>query len=326
MRNWPEAGDQGYIVMHEPDIIRLEIPNPFFEGRNQVYLLTSDPLTVVDTGVATGKAFDAVVAGFREHGIRLADVKRVLLTHKHIDHIGNAWRIQQASDCEILISEQELHSIQKVDPEGDRFKALVRKRLVGWDVPEDAMPTSSESAGWKWEIEAARARGLVDGERLPQGDGELEVIHTPGHTMGSICLRYGDSLFSGDHVLPTISPNIGGGDLRRQGMLRHYLASLERVAALDHEGLLVYPGHGQPFSTLRPRCQELIGHHHQRLETLVGICRKGGPQTVYQLACELFGTMEDFHLVLGCAEAAAHLEYLQQEGQVVADEGRYAIA
>ena len=82
--------------MQKTEIVRLEIPNPFFEGRNQVYLLTSDPVTVIDTGVATGKAFDAVVAGFQEHGFSLEDVKRVLLTHKHIDHIGNAWRIQQA--------------------------------------------------------------------------------------------------------------------------------------------------------------------------------------------------------------------------------------
>ncbi len=309
--------------MQKTEIVRLEIPNPFFEGRNQVYLLTSDPVTVIDTGVATGKAFDAVVAGFQEHGFSLADVKRVLLTHKHIDHIGNAWRIQQASGCEILISEQELHSVQKVDPGGDRFREIVRQRLVSWDVPEEEMPDASGTAEWKWEIESATARGLADGERLPQGDGELEVIHTPGHTMGSVCFRYGNALFSGDHVLPTISPNVGGGDLRRQGMLRHYLESLERVAALDCKDLLVYPGHGEPFSTLRPRCQELIGHHHERLEKLLEMCTRGGPQTVYQLASELFGTMKDFHIVLGCAEAAAHLEYLQQDGQVVEEHGEY---
>ena len=314
---------QDMAGMQKTDIIRLEIPNPFFEGRNQVYLLASDPVTVIDTGVATGRAFDAVVAGFREHGFSLADVKRVLLTHKHIDHIGNAWRIQQASGCEILISEKELHSVQDVDPGGRRFRETVRQRLVSWDVPKEEMADASGASGWEWEIESATARGLSDGERLPQGDGELEVLETPGHTMGSVCFRYGDTLFSGDHVLPTISPNVGGGDLRHQGMLGHYLESLERVAALDGKDLWVYPGHGQPFSTLAPRCQELIGHHHERLEKVVEICRRGGPHTVHQVACELFGTMKEFHLVLGCAEAAAHLEYLQQNGQVVQEHGKY---
>jgi glyoxylase-like metal-dependent hydrolase (beta-lactamase superfamily II) len=323
--DWIEVGRE-MESMQKTEIIRLEIPNPFFEGRNQVYLLPSDPFTVIDTGVATQKAFDTVVAGFEQHGLLLTNVKRVLLTHKHIDHIGNAWRIQQASGCEILISEQELHSVQKVDPEGERFKELVRERLTGWDVPEDAMPTSSEAAGWKWEIEAATASGLADGDRLPQGDGELEVFQTPGHTMGSICVRYGNALFSGDHVLPKISPNVGGGDLRRQGMLRYYLDSLERIAQLDHEELTVYPGHGEPFETLRNRCEQLIRHHHHRLEQLTTICRKEDPQTVYQLALRLFGTMNDFHVVLGCAEAAAHLEYLEEEGVVTEREGRYRIA
>ena len=311
--------------MQKPEIIRLEIPNPFFEGRNQVYLLPSDPFTVIDTGVATQKAFDEVVAGFQQHGLSLTNVKRVLLTHKHIDHIGNAWRIQQASGCEILISDQELHSVQRVDPEGDRFKELVRERLAGWDVPEDAMQTSSEAAGWKWEIEAATASGLADGDRLPQGDGELEVFQTPGHTMGSICIRYGNALFSGDHVLEKISPNVGGGDLRRQGMLRHYLDSLDRVARLDDEKLTVYPGHGEPFETLQNRCEQLIGHHHQRLEQLTTFCSNEDPQTVYQLARRLYGTMKDFHIVLGCAEAAAHLEYLEEEGVVIKNDGRYRI-
>ena len=112
---------------------------------------------------------------------------------------------------------------------------------------------------------ADTARGLVDGDRLSQGDGELEVFHTPGHTMGSLCFRYGNALFSGDHVLPKISPNVGGGDLRRQGMLRYYLDSLDRIAQLDHEDLTVSPGHGEPFQALRGRCEQLIGHHHHRL-------------------------------------------------------------
>jgi glyoxylase-like metal-dependent hydrolase (beta-lactamase superfamily II) len=311
--------------MNDPEIIRLEIPNPFFEGRNQVYVLPSDPLTVIDTGVATQKAFDAVVAGFADHGLSLSDVKRVLLTHKHIDHIGNAWRIQQESGCEIVISEKEIHSVQKVDPEGTKFVGVVRQRLVGWEVPEDAMPTSSESAGWKWEIEAAEARGLRDGDRLPQGDGELEVIDTPGHTMGSICVRYGNALFSGDHVLPSISPNVGGGDLRRTGMLRLYMESLEKIAQLDHDELQVYPGHGEPFDTLAVRCQELLSHHCERLDELVTLCRREDGQTVYQLALQLFGEMKDFHVVLGCAEAAAHLEYLEDEGRVKSSSGRYEL-
>lgn len=311
--------------MVEP-IISLRIPNPFVEGRNRVYVITSSPVTMIDTGVATERAFEALVAGLGEHGLSLDDIERVLLTHKHIDHIGNAWRVQRQSGAEILIHNSETHAVTDVDPRGERFTALVRERLNEWNVPGDAFPDTSARRKIQWEIEPAEATGIQDGERIPMGDGEWEVIHTPGHTMGSVCLCDGRHLFSGDHVLPDISPNVGGGDMRQRGLLRHYLQSLDRIVAEADGSVRVLPGHGEPFDRLHERCRELIAHHHERLETTVEILTKESPQSVYEIARQLFGEMQDFHVVLGCAEAAAHLDYLVDEGQVVWEDGRYRLA
>ena len=305
------------------DIVAISIPNPFFEGRNEIYLLTSSPVTLIDTGIATSKAFEALQEAIEEHGLAVTDIERVVLTHKHIDHIGNAWRVQQASDAEVFIFSSEQSSLENVDPDGDRYRELVQQRLTGWHVPEDVYPDSAESARWRWEIESCPATPLEDKQLLPQGDGQLEVIHTPGHTMGSICLRYGDVLFSGDHVLPKISPNIGGGDMRRRGMLGHYLDSLDRVAQLDDELRCIYPGHGDSFEDLRGRCEQLARHHQRRLDKLVSVVAAEAGQTVYQLARRLFGRLKDFHVVLGCAEANAHLEHLVEQGAMSERDGRF---
>jgi len=311
--------------MDDPRVIALRIPNLSPEGRNQVYVLKSDPITIIDTGIATQKAFDAIVAGLAEHGLSVSDVKRVLLTHKHIDHIGNAWRFHRESEAEILIHEDERHAVTDVDPEGGRHAELVRQRAADWSLPPEEVPQPNPARRGFWQIESVEAIGIGDGQRIATSDGELEVIHTPGHTMGSVCFRLDRLLFSGDHVLPTISPNVGGGDMRNRNLLQHFLNSLERIVAMAGDVDWVLPGHGAPFQDLAARCDALVAHHTQRLGRVVEILEGGGEHTVYEVACKLFGDMEDFHVVLGCAEAASHLEHLEHEGRVVSQERTFAL-
>ncbi len=244
-----------------PTVLPLRIPNPFFEGRNEVYAILGDPITIIDTGIATQVAYDRLLEKLAENQIDVTAIGRIILTHKHIDHIGNAWRIQQASGAEIMIHESEVPSVVQSDAGGNRFRELVSERMQQWRVAADARPDDGTSNGQSWEIEPAAAVGLIDGQRIDLGEAELEVIHTPGHTYGSICLRLGDMLFTGDHVLKNTSPNVGGGDLRRRGLLKQFLSSLERMVQLSPEIETVYPGHGDPFSELAPRCLRLAKHH-----------------------------------------------------------------
>lgn len=301
---------------------RISIPNPFFEGRNSVYVLRTDPVTLIDTGVATDKAYHHLVEGLSELGLTVTDVERVILTHKHIDHIGNAWRIHQQGGAEVFIHESECKSLTNVDPSGKRFSELVHDRMRGWGVPSESRARSTKSKMPQWILEPCEVTGLSDGQQLPLAQGHLEVLHTPGHTAGSICLQWGDELFSGDHVLLEISPNVGAGDLRSRGLLGDYMASLERVRDLPLQR--THPGHGETFNSPIDRCNELLLHHEQRLDAIEGILRRG-PASVYDVALALFGELDDFHIVLGCAEANAHLEVLEDRDVVCHDEGRYRI-
>jgi hydroxyacylglutathione hydrolase len=161
------------------------------------------------------------------------------------------------------------------------------------------------------------------GQKVEMQHGDIEVLHMPGHTAGSICLKYGRQLFTGDHVLPDISPNIGGGDMRQRGLLKRFLDSLRQTIEMDSQIDIVLPGHGDPFNHLAERCQELIDHHRQRLEQIVTLLKQEGPLSAYGMARCLFGEMHDFHVVLGCAEAQSHLDFLLDEGSINCQQGMY---
>ncbi len=306
-------------------ITTLRIPNPFFEGRNRVYIIHSDPVTVIDTGIATERAQKELRQAFQKHDISVADIGRVILTHKHIDHVGSAWWIQQESDAEIYIHEVEAKAISDVDPEGHRWRSVIRDRFTTWNVPKSARPSEETSSGISWNIQSARPTPITGGQTIDLGGVGLEVIHTPGHTKGSVCLKYGSKLFSGDHILPDISPNIGGGDLTHSGLLADFMTSLRVCREMAAEIDEVFPGHGDPFSTLDERSQELESHHEDRLDQVTAILNENGPQSVYSVAKKLFGEIRDMHVVLGCAEAQAHLDCLVDEGRATADANIYSL-
>jgi len=193
-----------------------------------------------------------------------------------------------------------------------------------WNVPDEARPAEQNNQRNVWELESARATSIEDGDSIDLGQAKLEIIHTPGHTKGSVCIRYGNILFSGDHVLPEISPNIGGGDLKHSGLLNEFLRSLRRCQDIAPDIQQVMPGHGDPFSNLHERCQVLYDHHEKRLDEVSDILNDQGPQSVYSIATQMFGEIRDMHVVLGCAEAQAHLEFLVDAGRVAVDCDTYA--
>ncbi len=125
-------------------------------------------------------------------------------------------------------------------------------------------------------------------------------------------------------MLPTITPNVGGGDMRQHGLLKRFLGSLDRTIGLAPHVDLVFPGHGDPFDHLAARCQELIDHHRDRLKQTAEFLQQG-PLSTYEMARCLFGEMRDYHVVLGCAEAQAHLEFLVDEGSVDCQDGTYSL-
>ncbi len=308
-------------------VFRIGIPNPMFEGEINLYVIAGDPLTVIDTGIGTPEALAAMEAGLASHGLSLEAIRRIVLTHKHADHIGLAREIHDRTGAPVLVHEDDWDGVANLDARHAEFVPLVRRRLLSFNTPESEVEALVKFLGHgKRFARETPAEKLRDGQNLPMSGGDLEVIHTPGHTQGSICLRYGRHLFSGDHVLPTISPNIGAGEMRRRGMMTRFLNSLDRVAPLQADDLTVLPGHGAPFSNLAERVAQLKAHHGKREAAILEVLRTGGPQTVYEVARSLWSKLPGYHLVLGTSEVNAHLEKSLDEGIVRQEGGRFGAA
>lgn len=139
----------------------------------------------------------------------------ILLTHAHFDHIG------------------------AVNALADRGYAVYCHTL---DVP--ALQDSRRNLSAFFGSPTAPIKNAVpleDGDTVSFGDLTFTVLHTPGHTVGSVCYQLGDVLFSGDTLF---CESIGRTDFPG-GDIRAMRASLERLATLDGN-VRVYPGHGEP--------------------------------------------------------------------------------
>jgi glyoxylase-like metal-dependent hydrolase (beta-lactamase superfamily II) len=311
----------------EPSVFNIAIPNPMFEGAINLYVIAGDPLTLIDTGIGTSEALAALEAGLAAHGLSLEDVAQVVLTHKHADHMGLARDIHDRAGARVFVHEDDWDGVTNLDRRHEEFIPTVCGRLRAFHTPENVIDNLVKFLGHgKRFARQTPAEKLVDGQTLSVSGQDLQVVHTPGHTQGSISLRFGRYLFSGDHVLPTISPNIGAGELRRSGMMRRFLDSLDRVARLQSADLVVLPGHGNPFSNLAERCAELKAHHGQRETAILEILNSGQSMTVFEIAHKLWSKLPGYHLVLGMAEVNSHLEKSLDENLVRLEDGRYRAA
>jgi glyoxylase-like metal-dependent hydrolase (beta-lactamase superfamily II) len=189
-----------------------------------------DELTLVDTGTAGGA--DEIAAALRTLGRELADVRRVVLTHFHEDHAGNAAEIRARSGAEVLAHRLEAPVVRgEAEGEPPVLRDWERPVLAGLPRLPPAAP-------------AVVDRELEDGDRLEFGGG-AEVVWAPGHTAGSIAVHLPEHgvLFTGDTAanVRRVMPGAFHADPGRAA------ASFLRLAALDAE--VVCFGHGDPLAS-----------------------------------------------------------------------------
>jgi glyoxylase-like metal-dependent hydrolase (beta-lactamase superfamily II) len=155
---------------------------------------------------------------------------------------------------------------------------------------------------------------LEGGERIPVRGGTLEVVWTPGHSPGHICLyspeqRY---LISGDHLLEYITPNIGWHP--DTDMLAHYIESLEKLQPFEVD--LILPSHGGPFRGHRERIRETTAHHDERCGLILSHITSE-PMTAYGIVQKVWPKgLTPFHQHFAVFEIMAHLEFMQRRGRV----------
>lgn len=232
--------------------------------------------------------------------------ERLLITHAHLDHCGLATTITDR----VLAHPGVLETFELMAGAGQG--------------PSDQSRMNDAFAGFM-DLMA----GIPGIDPIHDGDliGDWEVLWTPGHDPGHVCLyRAGDGvLLCGDLLLPGFTPNIqpspNGSDA-----LADFLASLERVAALPIS--LVLPAHGEAYGDASARAAELQAHHAERLDTLL-MALRDGIHSLRDLRDATFSVKDRSRAdrMLAAMETYAHLDHLRHQGAArLGADGNWALA
>ncbi|MCL6553572.1 MAG: MBL fold metallo-hydrolase [Firmicutes bacterium] len=298
-------------------ITPLPVPTPFPIGPVNAYLLPGPPVTLIDCGPKTPEALAALDRGLVGAGTRLEAIQRLILTHGHLDHFGLAATVAAASGARIYAHPAEVPKLTADRAFVEPARAFIREAGFGADVADRWLEVMRS---YRQHLDRVTPTDLVDdGDRLPLAEGALEVLHTPGHAQGHICLWDGQTLIAGDLLMGEISPNpvvefdANGQRLRT---LPAYLQSLRRVASL--RPAVAYPGHGDPLQTPAARALELIRHHEARKEALAALLA-GRRWTVRELIATWFPALDPRQLYLAISEVTGHLDLLEAEGRLIVE-------
>jgi glyoxylase-like metal-dependent hydrolase (beta-lactamase superfamily II) len=292
------------------------------ESVNCYVLPDGDRVTVVDCGVWRPDLPDgglaALEAGLQGAGYALTDVGRIVVTHAHIDHYGLAGRLMELTGAELA-----MHAMTDLDCEKyrhpDTARARRRDTYADHGVSEDERGDLAHHLT-RWlpylhsVVEASRR--LRGGEELSIGGDAWQVVHTPGHSLGHVCLwsPARGVLLSGDHLLPGITPPVTFERGFDADPLRSYLTSLRMVADLRPQ--VVLPGHGTPFGDPQGRIEAILRTKVRRLEKIRRAIRER-PRSIVELADLLVAKAILAHQrQLAINETLAHVAYLRWSGVV----------
>ncbi len=189
----------------------LAIPTPFAVGRVNCYLIEDDPLTLLDAGPNSATSLTALEAALAEHGHRVEDLRRIVVTHQHIDHIGLVQILAERSGAEVCALDRLapwLADYKREMEDNDSFSTAIMLRN---GIPQDVVyALRAVSASFRaWGAAAHVTRPLRDGELLEFASRGWRVLHRPGHSPSDTVFwdESSGELFGGDHLIKHISSN-----------------------------------------------------------------------------------------------------------------------
>jgi glyoxylase-like metal-dependent hydrolase (beta-lactamase superfamily II) len=261
--------------------------------------------------------------GLRQAGLGLTDLTGIVVTHFHSDHLGMAARLRVASGAWVALGDREVRRLTA----SEDLNLVLRthcEQLTLWGVPADRLAEVAIDRLTLVHLKnlAEPDVRLTDGSLVPAKGLNLRVVTTPGHSPGHICLvdEPDGLIFSGDHVLPRISPHIALELPGPSNPLADYYDSLDLIAFEDD--MEVCPAHEYRFVGMQRRVAQLVEHNRERSAEVLRVLHGHGPETVWDIARRLtwsrgWDSLQAFSLRLAVSETASHVVYLRSQGHEI---------
>lgn len=255
-------------------------------------------------------------------GENVRDIDMILLSHLHIDHIGGAVHLRSKYGIPVALGQRDVELIGRMGQDPQSFQKEYSLQLKENGMPENLIGSSLKETPIMREMEYYRNVKVdvpINGEfKIPGSD--IKALEVPGHSPGSMCiyLPSQNAIFTGDHILKDISPNISKY-IGIRDSLGSYLSSLHKLKGMQVAKVL--PGHGRIFDNLQERIDELSMHHSRRMEEILAIAKEW--LSPYEIARKMkwskgrnMDSMNSMEKIFAMGEATSHLERLEEEGKV----------
>jgi glyoxylase-like metal-dependent hydrolase (beta-lactamase superfamily II) len=306
-----------------PGLFRIKIPLPKnpLKYVNSYLVVGENRSLIIDTGMNMDECLVPMLDALKKLNV---DLNRTdfFITHLHADHLGLVDRL--ASNSEVYFSEIEAPLVKLAieRPEIYWREILQFYRMNGFPETEIKKILGRHPGIRYSSRNRTEFHPISDGDVIKVGDFSLTAILTPGHSPGHMCLYEPERkiLFSGDHILFDITPNITWWPVMKNS-LKEYLRSLERVYSLDVS--IVLPGHRNIWKDHRKRIDELKKHHQKRLNEVLSALKDGektawdvAPHISWDIEFKIWDELPVTQKWFAVGETIAHLIYLEEEGKV----------
>ena len=315
-------------------------PNPRVPDGGLLYTLvyvveTQEGYVLIDAGENTDKGFHVFQQELTKARITPSDIKLIVITHGHSDHAGLANRIKELTGARL--------AMHRLDTNGGEFSRRMgnlmnnRDAALRWahrsGIPESEMEDDSSPRGHArshghdtdWRASIPKVDWLLEGgEELVEGSG-LWTIWTPGHSAGHLCFhdQKRHLLFSGDHVLPTITPHVSLYPGDEGNPLALFLKAHRQLRDLDVQR--VHPAHEYSFPGLRQRVDQILEHHDERMNEVLAQVQDY-PKTAYQISSGISWNVAPWEKLgpgtrrAALMETMSHLQHMVVEGKLFQEE------
>jgi glyoxylase-like metal-dependent hydrolase (beta-lactamase superfamily II) len=320
-KDYPEAGKPVQVAEH---IYWVSTPLPFRLRAINAYLIEErEGWTVIDCGYGKDEVRKQWELVWASH-MKDKPVTRVVVTHFHPDHVGNAGWFQERWGVRPHMSETEW-AFANLGAKGlntddiDRRAVFYAKHGLPKEMIEQFQREVFRFPLGCPSVPDSYTR-LKEGDVMTIAGREWKVMIGRGHSPEHVCLYSEDLgvMAAGDQILPEISPNVSVWHIEPEAdSLADFLATMKRFRPALRKDTLVLPSHRKPFRGVHDRFDELEHHHELRLAEVL---RATGPAgiTAGDLMPLIFpGNLDGHQIGFGMHEALAHLNYLMHRGQLV---------